>query len=106
MVPALGPLPEGKESKIPMRAVKKIVFPELGNMLFGRRMSSALASHGFVMFCWPEAGVVSIKDPREGEEVLIHMSRCEVYLEQEMAAPAPEPAKPSKATGGGSPPVR
>jgi hypothetical protein len=88
------------------RAVKKIVFPELGNMLFGRRLSSAREDAGFEMWCWPEAGVVSIKDPREGEEVLIHMSRCEVYLKQDMTASEAEPVKPAKAGGGGGPQVK
>jgi len=92
-----------------MRPVKKIVFREAGNMLFGRRISSTRAVDGYVMSVWPESGVVTILDPKEGEEVLVHLSRCDVYIDLDREKPSDAPATKPVARpqpGAGAPQVK
>lgn len=84
-----------------MRRVKKVRFLAQYNELWGRKVSVLRAQDGYEMRFSPESGVLLIKDAKEGgEEVCVHASRCDVYLEPDelpvVAAPAPPPPPPAK----------
>lgn len=74
-----------------MRTVNRVVFLEGTHTLWGRRISCLRAQDGYRMRYWPESGALLIVDAKETqEEVVVHASRCDIYLEPE--TPAEKPA--------------
>lgn len=72
-----------------MKTVKMVRFLGAGNELWGRRVTVLRAEDGYGMRLEPGTGLVFIMDPKEGVEVVVHASRCDVYL----ASEAPPPSK-------------
>lgn len=79
-----------------VRKVKQVTFvPGQAPQLFGRRVNSLRTQDGYEMRFYPESGTLLIRDAKEThEEVAVHASRVDIYLEPE--APAEEPKKSAK----------
>ncbi len=81
-----------------MRQVRQVRFPSGYNELWGRKVTVLRAQDGYKMTFWPESGILVIDDAKDGGEVVVHASRCDIYLEPE-DAPKPAAAPPPKDGG-------
>lgn len=84
-----------------MRQVKLVRFQTGYHELWGRKVTVLRAQDGYKMRFWPESGVLLIDDAKDGGEVVVHVSRCDVYLEPESVAATP--AAPEQQSRGAQP---